>query len=296
MHSPLNLITGATGFVGRELLDELQGKRRLRCLVRDASQLDAGADVDVDVVEADLADPAALADAVDGVDCVYYLVHSMEAGGSGDFAARDRRLAQNMADAAAHAGVRRIVYLGGIAGSDEQSEHLESRQEVERILSGFGGDFVALRASMIVGAGSASFDALAQIVDRLPLLALPSWGDRLCQPVAIADVVAALTACGDVAPGTYDIGGPDRLTFEAMTERLGELQGHPRPALALPFSNSRLEGAVAAMVTDQDRELLTPLMAGLDNDLVVSDNALVSVFGIDPTSFDAAVTRALIAN
>ncbi len=293
MHSPLNLITGATGFVGRELLGELRGKRRLRCLVRDASQLDAGADVDV--VEADLADPVALAGAVDGVDCVYYLVHSMEAGG-GDFAARDRRLAQNMADAAAHAGVRRVVYLGGIAGSDEQSEHLESRQEVERILSGFGGDFVALRASMIVGAGSASFDALAQIVDRLPVLALPSWRDRLCQPVAIADVIAALIACGDIAPGTYDIGGPDRLTFEAMTERLGELQGHPRPALALPFSNRRLEGAVAALVTDQDRELLTPLMAGLDNDLVVADNALVDVFGIDPTSFDTAVTRALIAN
>ena len=292
MNSPLNLITGATGFVGRELLDELRGERRLRCLVRDASDFDAGADVEV--VEADLADPAALAGALDGVECVYYLVHSMEASGDEDFAARDRRLAQNMAEAAEHAEVRRIVYLGGIAGSGEQSEHLESRQEVERILSGFGGDFVALRASMIVGAGSASFDALAQIVDRLPVLALPSWRDRLCQPVAIADVVAALIACGDVAPGTYDIGGPDRLTFEAMSERLGELQGHPRPTVALPFSNSRLEGAVAALVTDQDRELLTPLMAGLDNDLVVADNALSTVFGIDPTSFDAAATRALM--
>jgi len=292
MDSPLTLITGATGFVGHELLEALRGTRPLRVFVRDASKLEG--ERDAEVVEGDLDDADALATALADVDCAYYLVHSMEAGADDAFAERDRHLAQRMAGAAAQAGVRRIVYLGGIDGSEEeQSEHLESRHEVEEILAGFGGEFVALRASMIIGAGSASFDALAQLVERLPVLALPTWRDRLCQPVAIADVISALAACSDVAPGRYDIGGPDRLTFEAMTERLGELQGNRRPTVPLPFSNSRLEGAVAALITDQDRELLTPLMAGLDSDLVVDDNALTTVFAITPTSFDEAVTRAL---
>jgi uncharacterized protein YbjT (DUF2867 family) len=219
----------------------------------------------------------------------------MEAGGDDDFAERDRRLAGNLAAAAAAAGVRRVIYLGGIEASGESSEHLDSRHEVQEILAGFGGEFVALQAAMIVGAGSASFDALAQIVDRLPVLALPTWRDRLCQPVAIADVVAALAACSDIAPGVYDIGGPDRMTFKAMTERIGALQGDTPRSIDLPFSNSRLEGAVAALITDQDRELLTPLMAGLDADLVVDDNALAPVFGIEPTSFDVAARQALQA-
>ncbi|MDA0170518.1 NAD(P)H-binding protein [Solirubrobacter taibaiensis] len=288
------MLTGATGFVGGRLLEELRGRGPLRCVVRDASRIESGPDVEV--VEADLTDTEAIANAMDGVDCAYYLVHSMEAGGSNDFASRDRELAANMAEAARRADLRRIVYLGGVEGADGRSEHLESRHEVERILSAFGGEFVALRASMIIGAGSGSFDALAQLVERLPVLALPTWRKRLCQPVAIDNVIAALVACDDVAPGSYDIAGPDRLTFEELTVRLGELQGNPRPTVALPFSNSKLEGAVAALFTDQDTELLTPLMAGLDADLVVEDNALERVFGITPTPFDAAVTRALAAH
>jgi uncharacterized protein YbjT (DUF2867 family) len=291
--APLTLITGATGFVGRELLQALHGERRLRCLVRDASRLDAGEDVDV--VEGDLDDPATLAAAVAGVDCAYYLVHSMEPGGGDDFAERDRHLAENMAEAAREAGVRRLVYLGGIESSGEQSEHLESRHQVEAVLAAFGGEFVALRASMIIGEGSASYDTLAQIVDRLPVLALPTWADRECQPIAIADVVSALAASADIAPGRYDIAGADRLTFADMTARLAELKGHTPRAVRLPFTNSRLEAAAAALVTDQDRELLEPLMAGLDNDLIVDDNALPTVFGLDPMTFDDAVKAAAVS-
>lgn len=290
MNASLTLLTGATGFVGRKLLDRLLGTGPLRLVVRDASRLPD--ELAVEILEADLADADALASVMAGVDCAYYLVHSMEAG-EGDFISRDRRLAENFAEAATNAGVRRIVYLGGVVGSDAHSEHLESRREVERILAGFGGEFVGLRASMIVGAGSASFDALSQLVERLPVLALPSWRDRLCQPVGIEDVVAALAASRDIAPGRYDIGGPDRLTFEQLADRLGTLQGHRRPTVALPFSDSRLEGAVAALITDQDRELLTPLMAGLDNDLIVEDNALEHVFEITPTPFDEAARGAM---
>ncbi|WCB93477.1 nucleotide-sugar epimerase [Baekduia alba] len=289
--SHLTLITGAAGFVGRHLIGALRDDRPLRALVRAHEDLDA--DAGVEVVTGDLADRDGLAALLDGVDCVYYLVHSMEAGGDDDFAARDRELAHNMADAARVGGVRRLVYLGGVDPQGGDSEHLDSRHEVEDILRGYGGELVALRAAMIVGRGSASFDTLAQIVDRLPILALPTWRDRLCQPVAIDDVVAALAAAADVAPGRYDIAGPDRLTFKAMVEQIAELQGGSASTFDLPFSNSRLEGAAAALVTDQDRALLTPLMAGLDADLVVDDNALIDVFGVTPTPFVVAARAAL---
>ena len=293
MTSSLTLITGAAGFVGGHLLERLQGERPLRCLIRAGEQLERAPGREI--VVGDLSDGASLASALDGVDCAYYLVHSMEAGADEDFAARDRSLAHNFAAAAADAGVRRVVYLGGIEADGESSEHLDSRHEVEDILAGFGGEFVAVRAAMIVGAGSASFSALAQIVDRLPVLALPSWRDRCCQPVALRDVIEVLAACTDIAPGGYDVGGPDRMTFEAMTETIAGLQGHRRPSVDLPFTSARLEGAVAALITDQDRELLTPLMAGLDADLVVEDNALQTVFSITPTPFTDAAREALAA-
>jgi uncharacterized protein YbjT (DUF2867 family) len=289
----LTLITGATGFVGRNLLPELEGAVPLRCLVRDGGDLQSRPGAEV--VVGDLADHNALARALDGVDCAYYLVHSMETDGDAEFAERDRRLATNMAEAAREAGLRRLVYLGGIDADGESSEHLDSRHEVQDILAGFGGEFVALRAAMIVGVGSASFDALAEIVGRLPVLALPTWRDRLCQPIAVRDVISALAACRTVTPGSYDVGGPDRLTFEAMTAQIAELQGRTPRSFDLPFSNSRLEGAAAALITGQDRELLTPLMAGLDADLVVDHNALHTVFGLEPTPFAEAAAHALEA-
>jgi uncharacterized protein YbjT (DUF2867 family) len=289
----LTLITGAAGFVGGHLIERLQGERPLRCLIREGEHLEAADGREV--VVGDIGDPERLGDVMEGVDCAFYLVHSMEAGGDEDFAARDRGLAENFAAAAADAGIRRLVYLGGIEGQGGSSEHLDSRHEVEDILAGFGGEFVALRAAMILGAGSASFSALAQIVDRLPVLALPAWRDRLCQPVGLSDAIAALAASTDVTPGRYDIGGPDRITFAAMTETIAELQGHRRPTIGLPFSNPQLEGAAAALVTDQDRELLTPLMAGVDADPIVEDNALEPVFSIEPTPFVDAAREALAA-
>ena len=293
MSSSLTLITGATGFVGRHLLDELDGAVPLRCLVRDGGDLSARPGVEV--VTGDVSDRDDLARALDGVDCAYYLVHSMETDGDAEFAERDRRLATNMAEAAREAGLRRLVYLGGIDADGDSSEHLDSRHEVQDILAGFGGEFVALRAAMIVGAGSASFEALTEIVGRLPVLALPTWRDRLCQPIAVRDVISALAACRTVVPGSYDVGGPDRLTFAAMTTQIAELQGRTPRSFDLPFSNSRVEGAAAALITGQDRELLTPLMAGLDADLVVDHNALHTVFGLEPTPFAEAAAHALEA-
>ena len=285
------LLTGASGFVGGALLPALIEAGNVRCLVRDASRLIG--DYQGFAVEADLAEPGSLAPALEGMDEVYYLVHSMEPGGEEGFSERDRVAAENYAAAAQSAGVRRTIYLGGIGNDDEESEHLDSRREVEEILGGAGPELVALRASMIVGAGSASFGSLVRIVSRLPVLALPDWRTKQTQPIAIEDVVACLVAARDVTPGAYEIAGPDCLSFEEMTEIISELLGDRHRTIALPFSNATVEGAAAALVAGEDRELMEPLMAGLHSDLIVRENRLQEVFGVAPTPFVDAARKSI---
>lgn len=290
------LLTGATGFVGAELLPSLAESAQVRCLVRDSSKLPDSPGYTK--VEADLGDIETLKPALEGIETVFYLVHSMEPG-SGNFADNDREAAENFAEVAAGRSVRRIIYLGGVSPSgedgDEDSEHLESRNEVESILGDGIDEFVALKASMVVGAKSDSFLTLVQLVERLPVLALPSWRDRKSQPVAIDDVVEALNAARSVPPGSYDIAGPDTLTFEEITEVVAELLGKEHRSIPLPFSSAALESRTAAAVVDADIELLKPLMAGLHSDLMVEDNALLPVFGVTPTPFRAAAKTALAA-
>ena len=286
--SPTLLLTGATGFVGGALLHALRERIRVRLLIRNPDGVDLP-----DVVEADLSNRNSLADALDGMEEAYYLVHSMEPGASGGFADANRRAAENFAAVASESGLRRTIYLGGVIGDDGDSEHLESRREVEEILAGAGPELVVLRASMIVGAESGSFRSLVQLVDRLPVLLLPKWRDQCSQPVAIDDVVRALIAARDVSPGTYEIAGPDEITFERMTEIVAGLLGKKHRSLPMPFSNSKAEGAAASAVVEADTELLQPLMAGLHADLVIEDNALDTVFGIEPTPFEDAARSAI---
>ena len=227
------------------------------------------------------------------MDEVYYLVHSMEPGGGQGFVEKDRIAAENYVGIAHEAGVRRTIYLGGIGADDDESEHLASRREVEGLLAESAPEFVALRASMIVGAASASFGTLVKIVSRLPVLALPEWRNRSTQPIAISDVVECLARARDVEPGVYEIAGPDRLTFEEMTELIADLLGDTHRSFPLPFSNAKVEAAAAAMVTGEDRELLEPLMAGLDGDLAVENNRASEVFGVELTPFVDAARRAI---
>ena len=286
------LLTGASGFVGGELLPALRESNAVRCLVRDASRLGDAGDPS-DVFEADLADLESLRPALTGSDEVYYLVHSMEPGGDSSFVERDRVAAENYVQVARDCKVRRTIYLGGIGADDESSEHLSSRQEVERLLQSASPEFVALRASMIVGARSASFGTLVRIVDRLPVLAMPAWRDRRTQPIAIADVVGSLVAARTVPAGVYEIAGPDSLSFQEMTEVIAEILGEAHRSFPLPFSNARLEAAAAAIVTGEERDLLQPLMAGLHGDLTIERNSLKDVFGIRPTPFAEAARRAI---
>jgi uncharacterized protein YbjT (DUF2867 family) len=285
------LLTGASGFVGGELLPALKETAPIRCLVRDASRLQ-GEDRAL-AVEADLSDPRSLVPALEGVDEVFYLVHSMEPGGGQEFAEKDRIAAENYVRLAREAGVRRTIYLGGIGSDEDESEHLASRREVEGLLEDSAPQFVGLRASMIVGAGSASFGTLVRIVSRLPVLALPEWRDRRTQPIAIADVIQCLVKARNVEPGTYEIAGPDNLSFEEMTKVIAKLLGDTHRSFPLPFSNAKLEAAAAAIVTGEERELLEPLMAGLDGDLVIRENRAVDVFGVELTDFADAARRAI---
>ena len=278
------------------MLRALREGGSIRLLVRDATEL--GEHDRPIAVEADLSNYDSLAPALEGMDVVYYLVHSMEPGGDEGFAERDREAAENYVRIARECGVRRTIYLGGVGADeddDESSDHLESRREVERLLEGSAGEFVALRASMIVGAGSASFGTLVRIVSRLPVLALPGWRDRSTQPIAIADVVACLIEARSVDPGAYEIAGPDTLTFEEMTRLIADLLGEEHRSFPLPFSNAKLEAAAAAVVTGEDRELLEPLMAGLDGDLIVEQNSVRDVFGVEPTPFARAAREAIDA-
>lgn len=287
---PTLLLTGSTGFVGGELLRALRDRVQMRLLVRDASKMNLP-----NVVQADLSDRRSLEVALEGMDEAYYLVHSMEPGATGGFAEADREAATNFAAVATSCGLRRTIYMGGVVDEEGESEHLDSRREVEQILAGASPELVVLRASMIVGAASGSFRSLVQLVDRMPVLLLPSWRDRRSQPVAIDDVVSALIAAREVEPGVYNVAGPHEISFERMTEVVAELLGQRHRSIPMPFSNSKLEGAAASVIADADAELLQPLMAGLHSNLVVTDNALETIFGVDPISFEDAARSAIDA-
>lgn len=285
------LLTGATGFVGTQLLPVLLEQAPIRCLVRDAEGL-AEAHRTL-AVEADLSDIESLVPALEGADEVYYLVHSMEAGSDDGFAERDRQAAENYAEIARRSGVRRTIYLGGIGADQSGSDHLDSRREVENILQDASPELVVLRTSMIVGAGSASFGTLVKIVESLPVLTLPDWRDAKTQPIAIADVVQCLVEARNVEPGAYETVGPDLLTFERMTEIVAEILGKKHRSIAVPFSDSQIEGAAAALITGEDRELMEPLMASLHSDLIVENNRTEEVFGVKPTPFAEAARLAI---
>ncbi|WP_436907248.1 NAD(P)H-binding protein [Halosimplex marinum] len=289
------LVTGATGFVGGRLVPALTGAGHdVRALVRDPSAYDPPPGVEV--VQGDLLEPGTLASAFDGVDAAYYLVHSMRAGD--DFEERDRKAASNFAAAADDAGVERVVYLGGLGeDADDLSPHLRSRREVERILADADYALTTLRAAVIVGDGSASFRMVRQLVRRLPLMVTPRWVKNECQPIAVDDVVAYLVGVLDApatAGETYGIGGPDVLTYREMLARTAEAMGRRRPlVLSVPVLTPKLSSYWIGLVTDVPTAVARPLVLGLRNPVVVTDDAIRDHVDVDLTSFDDAVRKAL---
>jgi len=288
------LVTGATGFVGGRLVPALLAAgHEVRALVRDPDRYDPPEGVEVRA--GDLADLDAVRDAFADVDAAYYLVHSMRAGT--DFAARDRLLARHFATAADAAGVERVVYLGGLGveGSD-LSPHLRSRREVEAVLGEGDYALTTLRAAVIVGAGSASFDLVRQLADRLPVMVTPKWVQTPCQPIYVDDVVAYLVGLlehPETAGETYEIGGPEVLTYGEMLERTAAQMGNRVVLLPVPVLTPRLSAYWVDLVTDVDRSLAHALIEGLRNPVVADDDQIRGVLDVGLTPFDEGVRRAL---
>jgi uncharacterized protein YbjT (DUF2867 family) len=292
----VDLVTGATGYVGGTLLRRLAAEGRpARALVREPSRLEPAGGVEV--VAGDLLDQSRLEQALEGCATAYYLVHSMEAAADSDFAGRDRRAAENFGRAAAAAGVERIVYLGGIAPVGRRSPHLGSRLEVERILLEAVPGSTALRASIVIGARSSSFRVLVRLVERLRVLPLPAWRTNRTRPIDERDVIEFLARTPDVpaaAGRSLDVGGPDVLSYGTMIERIAELMGVGRLPLSLSLSLTPPASAVVSAVTDQPLELVRPLMESLESDVLPRDpDEAPRMYGIRPRSFERAVEHAL---
>jgi uncharacterized protein YbjT (DUF2867 family) len=291
----MDLVTGATGYVGGRLIERLRSEdRAVRALARDPSRFAPVSGVEV--ARADLLDPESLARALDGCSTAYYLVHSMERGTTG-FADRDRVAAENFVAAAQSAGVERVAYLGGLVPElGPQSDHLASRLEVEEILLAGLPRSTALRASLLIGARSASFGILVRLVSSLRLLPLPSWRTNRTQPIFEGDAIEYLArtpATPEAEGRSLDIVGPEVLTYAEMVELIAGALGVGRMSVPLPASQTPAASAVVSAVTDEPLELVRPLMESLEHDLLPRNDDARRIYALTPHSFDRAVEHAL---
>jgi uncharacterized protein YbjT (DUF2867 family) len=292
------VLTGATGYVGGQLLPRLLvDGHDVRCVVRDRGRAEQKLPGGATLVEGDVLEGTGLAEAAAGADVAYYLVHSMGGGSGGeDFAERDRRAARTFGEAMAHANVQRTIYLGGLeGGGDAESEHLRSRAEVAEVLEEVVPELVHVRAAMIVGDESASFQMLKGLVAHLPVMITPKWLETRSQPVAIDDVTKTLAALAvrDDAPKEVQLGGADVLTYREMIRRFAAVEDRRQPLLIkVPLFTPRLSSYWVALVTPVQLGLVKPLVEGLSAETVVRDPPPEGL-NDDPLGFDEAVRAAL---
>ncbi|MDQ0989051.1 SDR family oxidoreductase [Streptomyces sp. V3I7] len=298
------LVTGATGYIGGRLAPELlDAGHRVRCMVRSPDRLRDHAWAEAaEVVRGDVTDADSLARALRDVDVAYYLVHSLNTGKG--FERTDRRAARLFAEQARAAGVRRIVYLGGLTPvgvpEEELSPHLRSRAEVGRILLESGVPTTVLRAAVVIGSGSASFEMLRYLTERLPVMVTPSWVGTRIQPVAVEDVLRALVGSARMPASVnraFDIGGPDVLTYREMMLRYAEVAQLPhRLILSVPMLTPRLSALWVGLVTPVPASIARPLTESLRHEVVCREHdiaAYVPRAPGHPIGFDAAVRLAL---
>ena len=286
------LVTGATGFVGRHVTAALEAAGHdVSAMTRRPEQYrGTGA-----AVRGDIADAGSLRSALDGHDVAFYLVHSLA---HADFAERDRAGARAFGHAAAAAGVSQIVYLGGLGDDDDAlSPHLRSRREVERILSDTA-PTTALRAGIIIGDGSISWEILRQLVERLPAMLTPRWVQTRTQPIALADAVRFLVAVAglDAAIGeTYEIGGPHALSYRDMLLTVAQMTGRRRVIVPVPVLTPRLSSEWLRLVTDVDLTTAAALVDSMTNEVVVHDHRIEELVDHRPMDFPEAAAAALAA-
>jgi len=279
MSTPLNcLVTGASGYIGGRLVPELlSAGYAVRCMARDPGKVsDRPWSGDVEIAVADVMDASAVRRALEGMDVAYYLIHSL--GTDASFERRDRAAAETFAAAAKAAGVQRIVYLGGIISglAGELSPHLRSRAEVGDILQASGVPTAALQAAVIIGSGSASFEMLRYLTERLPAMVTPRWVNTRIQPIAVRDVLRYLVGSATLPAEVsrrFDIGGPDVLTYAEMMRRYAEVAGlTPRIIVQVPLLTPRLSSLWVGLVTPVPASLARPLVESLRNEVVCSEH------------------------
>jgi uncharacterized protein YbjT (DUF2867 family) len=294
--SPGVLLAGATGYIGGRLLKALESAgSRVRCLARQPESLRPKVAPETEVVAGDVLDRDSIRYALQGIHTACYLVHSM--GSAGDFEEADRRGAQNFGAAAREAGVRRIIYLGGLGESaDNLSTHLRSRQEVGRILRESGVPVIEFRASIVIGSGSLSFEMIRALTERLPVMIAPRWVATLAQPIAIEDLVAYLLAALEL-PGNenaiYEVGGADQVSYGDIMREYARQRGLRRFIVPVPVLTPRLSSLWLGLVTPLYARVGRKLIDSLRNQTTVLDSSALSAFRIRPRGIGDAIARAL---
>jgi uncharacterized protein YbjT (DUF2867 family) len=290
------LLTGATGYVGGRLLTALEaGGYHVRCLARRPEALRHRTGPRVEVVAGDVQDPASLERAVAGCEVAYYLVHSMGVGGG--FEEADRRAATSFGQAARVAGVRRIIYLGGLGSGSALSPHLASRQEVGRLLAASGVPTIEFRASIVLGSGSLSFEMIRALVERLPVMVAPRWVRTRTQPIAVEDLVAYLLAGLDLDTAesrVFEIGGADVVSYEGLMREYARQRGLRRLLLPVPVLSPALSSLWLGLVTPLYARVGRKLVDSLRNPTVVRDPAALAAFPVKPRGVREAIARALV--
>ena len=294
---PRILLTGASGYIGGRLVKALEeAGYALRCMARKPAFVRPRVAADTEVVEADCLQRDSLASAMQKIDTAYYLVHSM--GSSGSFEDEDRVAARNFADAAKEAGVRRIIYLGGLGSSTAQlSPHLRSRQEVAEILRSTGVPVIELRASIVIGSGSLSFEMIRALVQRLPVMICPRWVNVKAQPIAVEDVIAYLLAALNRPEGedrTYEIGGPDQVCYGDIMKEYARQCGLHRLMIPVPVLTPRLSSLWLGLVTPLYARVGRKLIDSMKIATLVEDPSALTAFPVHPRGVNEAIRRALL--
>ena len=292
---PAILLTGATGCIGGRLLGALEAQgHAVRCLTRHPAALAARVGPRTEVARGDCLDPASLEAPCAGIDTAYYLVHSM--GGTADFESRDRAAARHFGAAARAAGVRRIVYVGGLGAPAGLSRHLRSRQETGDVLRESGVPVVEIRSGIVLGPGSLSFELIRALVERLPVMLCPSWVRTPTQPIALADLVACLVAALDLPHGAnrrFDVGGADVVSYSDILREYARQRGLRRWLIPVPLLTPRLSSLWLGLTTPVYARVGRELVDGLRTATVVQDDAARSTFPVRPLGLRQAIVRAL---
>ena len=292
------LITGATGYIGGRLLARFERLGRpVRCIARNPEALRSRVAPSTEVVRGDVLDPASLGEALAGIETAFYLVHSM--GASADFAGLDRAGARHFGEAARAAGVRRIVYVGGLGEAGEGlSAHLKSRHETGDILRESGVEIVEFRASIVIGSGSLSYEMVRALTERLPVMVCPRWVAIQAQPIAIEDLLAYLIEALDLPPGAsriYEIGGPDIVSYGDIMREYARQRGLRRLMIPVPLLTPHLSSLWLALVTPRYARVGRKLIASIRNATVVRDARALTDFAVRPRGLREAIARSIAA-